>query len=186
MSANEPTRTDFKNLEAILKKAYDNESAWFSILSYAKLRLSMSLQEVARQDFRRAIVEASEQVTLTLALEPLPRDLEFLYFGLYDAGIPGEDRMVAGYYISGGHPFDSEDLSCIENVTYFPSQRLIRSHLLDGLKRFSEREAATSTLTDYLLGLPAACIITKGLLCEIGETRPTLVGFDEGDFLRIQ
>lgn len=110
--------------------------------------------------------------------EPVPPEIRFLWFGLFDARDEETDAPVAGFYVGGGR----EELELAEGrLAYLPEARYLISPLLDSIQAASERDGYDPTLMSYALVFGAAALLarhaTEGLL----DGRALVVGFDEGD-----
>ena len=176
----------FANLDNIVKSATTPQSGWEALVSYCKTCIiSDALNEIAKLDMVVATDTVSKQLSEILAESPIPSDIVFLYFGLFEMGFEDSDETHAGYYISGGLNFDSENPDTLCDLPYFPENRYIRSSLLDAIKSIGATEEENFDFIDYLVMLGASALITKFALATQAIIYKTVVGFDDGDYLEL-
>jgi hypothetical protein len=123
-----------------------------------------------------------------VSTQPLPDDLAFIYFGLYDslAGGDSTDTARVGFYLAGGTTPNCED--AIENgdLSYFPARRRLHLDILDRLREEGRKKPDQQRVFEWLLLLAAAAVLAKSALTMVGVQVPTFVGPDSGDYFQVR
>lgn len=177
------TKADFQKIVEIVQQSTSGEQGWQDVLDYSSMRMETSLVAPLGTGIEEAVQQAVQDLHQIFALEPVPTSVECFLFGLFDLGTPDEERICVGYYVSGGEDFDPSDYDSL-NVTYFPENRIIRSHFLDRILFLSQDSDEPGDFLQYATLLGAAGLLTRFSLRALSEQRPVLVGFDEGDIFQ--
>jgi hypothetical protein len=117
-------------------------------------------------------------------LEPPPRPLRALYFGLFDAiDASGEEQI--GYYVTGVEKFEDEDSLCAAD--WCPEGRYLQSQALAALKKVEiAASGETRRFISYVGQIGVALAVTRfASMALIANTR-RFVGFDSGDIAEIK
>ncbi len=124
-----------------------------------------------------------------LAEEPIPEDIKHIYFGLFETG---DDQVPAGFYICGSNTDPDEQGDFLCHPAWFPEWRQIHSKLLNdvmfatfGVLLDEQIEEENLEVFDYFLIFSAAITIVKGIMRKIPIDRNVYVGFDNGDFMKV-
>jgi hypothetical protein len=176
----------FDNATRIAKDASSAADGWADLVAYSGRCLTpTAVSRLASLDVDSAVRSASDELAEILVEAPIPPEVTFLYFGLFD--LAGEDAhtVYAGYYVSGGQHFDREDLDTLCGLPYFPENRFIPSDFLDAIKSVAAAERDCFAFVDYAVIMGAAALLTKFVLAALGLNYKTIVGFDDGDYFEL-
>jgi hypothetical protein len=139
-------------------------------------------------DIPAEVEQLAKQLAVVRELAPLPADLTFLYFGLFDwADVedPSDyDKSTVGFYVSGGNGNDPAATLHDARLSYFPEDRFLESPLLQEIRIASRTLGPDYNVFDYGLMLGAAGVLAKFAAHELTLPYPIMVGFDSGDFGR--
>ena len=131
------------------------------------------------------IEEESEKLTSQLAAalssHPIPKEIRFLYFGLYELA----DR-TCGFYVSGGERAPENPNALTDSSLTHAERVYLHSGLLDDLLRKSKELPELDSWFGYALSWGAAAILAKYSAQRLGLNQQLLVGFDSGDVERIK
>jgi hypothetical protein len=130
---------------------------------------------------------AGDQVEDIVANEPVPDDLAFAYFGLFDSLDGGDsgDTARVGFYFAGGATPNCEDALENGDLSYFPAGRRVHLDVLDRIREEGRKTPELQLIFEYLLLLGAAGVLAKSAITRLGVQMPTFVGFDSGDYFRV-
>jgi hypothetical protein len=179
------TAADFDKVVEIAKTTRSPIQGWQAVISYANERAARIKDRLATLNIEDAVSDVRKQLLDKWKVEPVPHEVDFLYFGLFDLGFEGDSSVYAGFYVSGGSCFDSHDSNSLCDLPYFPDNRIIRSEFLDGIKRAGEMDVRSREFVDYAVAFGAAALLSKFSIPEIGRKLRIVVGFDSGDFAEI-
>jgi hypothetical protein len=140
--------------------------------------------ELLSLDFEVGSQIAAQQVESILALQPLPANLSFVYFGLFDLVEHGEDFRYArvGCYFAGGTAPDPETALDRGDLSYFPEKRFLNLDILNRIRELGLRLSVSRQLLDYVILFAATAIVAKNAVAILGIRLPVYVGFDSGDY----
>jgi hypothetical protein len=157
---------------------------WQQILAACSQSENLELSAI---DFELWSRLAGDHVEEIVAAEPLPDDLAFVYFGLYDSldGRDSADKARVGFYFAGGASPNCED--AIENgdLSYFPTGRRIHIDVLDRIRNAGRKTPEQQLIFDWLLLWAAAAVLAKSAITRLEVQMPTFVGFDSGDYFQV-
>jgi hypothetical protein len=132
------------------------------------------------------ITSIAHQLKTIWSNEPIPDDMTFLYFGLFDLYDEATAKVQAGLYLSGGTgPNPIEELGGGGSLPYLPEDGYLKSHLLEQIKITGAEQPEQADVLDYALMLGGAALAVKGAIEAQGVSLPVYVGFDSGDFLSV-
>ncbi len=143
--------------------------------------------ELSAIDFELCSRLVSDQVEEIVSTQPLPDDLAFVYFGLYERlehGAPVDSARV-GFYFAGGIDRNCEEALENGDLSYFPAKRRLRLDTLDRIRNMGRKTPEQREVFGYLVLLGAATVLAKGAIARLGAPVPTFVGFDSGDYFQI-
>jgi hypothetical protein len=177
----------FERIAELVRSEAEPLSCWSKVL---KITGQRSEDSVASLDIVSDIASIARRLALIFAMEPLPAGVTFLWFGLFDRIIEGD--QVQGYYVSGYTGASPED-GC---VVYMPGDRYLTSAVLNSISAAVERIRNSTRhkngqvpdgdpIRDYALMFGAAAILTKFAILSLTVRLPIYVGFDSGDFALI-
>jgi len=144
--------------------------------------------ELRMWDISGEVAQLATQLAIVRELAPLPDDLTFLYFGLFDWADDEDptdyDKSTVGFYVSGGIGNDPDAELHAARLPYFPEDRFLKSTLLQEIRIASRALGPHYTVFEYGLMLGAAGVLAKFAAHELKLPYPIMVGFDSGDFGR--
>jgi hypothetical protein len=124
----------------------------------------------------------TKQVRSIFAKNPLPSDVTFLYFGLYDPADDKGECLSAGFYLAGGAATSPPEALDRGDLTYFPENRFLSSTVLNRIKEAGCERPELQQLLDHAVVFGAAAILAKNIVHRLGLHVPVYVGFDSGDY----
>ena len=179
----------FHGVVKIAQTALGPESGWHSLVGYLEQQSSDSLPRLRSVNMQQDVEEIRRQLVELIKGEPPPKNLNAIYFGLFDTA--GEDGVEGiGYYVAGVKGFDPEDGDSLCNPAWWPEGRYLSSATLNAVKEAELSYAASGqaekrALLGYAGQLGAALLVSRfasiGLLPDLRR----VVGFDSGDFAEI-
>ncbi len=124
-----------------------------------------------------------------LQAEPPQPDIQAVYFGLFDAE-DDEGNEGIGYYVAGALAFEEDDPDSLVNPAWWPEGRYLDSRALDTVKaaELAVREAGRhddGDLLGYAGQLGAALLISRFASAGLFPGRQRVVGFDDGDLVKL-
>ena len=167
----------FGNILSLLKNEDDPVLFWKKVLETAGEQ-SFSLRNM---DINADIDNIAEQVRNILKLEPIPANLTFLYFGLYDI-LDSDGEEKPGFYLAGGQANSPESALDNGDLSFFPDNRLLQSATLNAIYRILQQKPERTEVLKYAVAFGAAGIIAKNTSVSLGLKIPVYVGFDSGDY----
>lgn len=170
----------FVALQEIVRASHSPEAGWSAVLDEAE-RHGAVPPELRACDVAGEVRALREKVAEVLRGEPVPPELGFIYFGLFDARDEETDGPVAGFYVGGGAGEDPELAAAEGRLGYLPDSRYFISPLLDAIQAASERDGYDPALMGYALVFGAAALLAKHATEGLLDEYPLVVGFDEGD-----
>lgn len=175
-------------VQKILVEAPDKASPallWKQILALCGQTENAGLSKI---DFESCLGFACSQVETIVAGEPLPDDLTFIYFGLYDSleDIASPEAVQVGVYFAGGTDHDPEE--AIENgsLSYFPLKRRIQADMLTRIREEGRNKPNEHEIFEWLLVLAGAALLARSAAARLCVQVPTFVGFDSGDYFQVR
>jgi hypothetical protein len=170
----------FVALRETVRASHSPEAGWSAVLDETE-RHGAVPPELRAWDVAGEVPALRQKVAEVLRGEPIPLDVRFIYFGLFDARDEETDAPVAGFYVGGGAG-DEPELAVAEGtLTYLPDSRHFISPLLDAVQAASEREGYDPALMGYALVFGAAALLAKHATEGLLDAYTLAVGFDEGD-----
>jgi hypothetical protein len=121
------------------------------------------------------------EVIGVLEREPVPPEVGFIYFGLFDAWDEETDDPVAGFYVAGGTGNDPLKELSEGRPRYLPESRYFAVPLLDAIQAAPARGEYDDLLMQYALIWAAAALLVKHATDRLLDRYTVVVGFDEGD-----
>jgi hypothetical protein len=179
----------FHDVVRIARAALDPASGWHSLVDYLEQHGLHSLPQLRSVDVQEDVRRIRRQLVELIEGEPPPKDLNAVYFGLFDTS-DEEGAEGIGYYIAGVRRFDPEDGDSLCHPAWWPEGRYLSSSALDSIKDVelsfvASGEGEKRALLGYAGQLGAALLVShfasKGLLPDLRR----VVGFDSGDFAEI-
>ena len=174
-----------KRLAELVSNSSSADAAFQVLFEYFRgcgLELSNDFRTV---DVERSVNEVHEQLISLFEREPIPVEVTFLYFGLFDLHPRGEGVPRVGFYISGGQAYDPSDSDSLCNPLYFPENRLISSRLLDEVRSLALSLPPNREFLEYTVMFAMAAMLARFALPVPPNRYSLIVGFDEGDFAKI-
>jgi hypothetical protein len=171
--------TLFKRIEQETRTNPDPALCWQHVLDIAG---QSSDPILAALDFPNEAEATTEQIRSIFAHEPLPSDVAFLYFGLYDRADSQDQFPSAGFYVAGGSGQDPSEALDSGNLTYVPKHRSLNSDILNRIRELAYQRPEMRQLLDYTILFGAAAILAKSVVANLGLRLPVYVGFDSGDY----
>ena len=143
--------------------------------------------ELLALDFELGSHLVVDQVKEIAAAQPLPENLTFIYFGLYDSPRSEDPTETSGggFYFAGGTAPNYENALENGDLTYFPQKRRLHLTLLDKIIEEVRRAPKERQALDYLLPLAATAVVTRNVANRLGICVPAFVGFDSGDYFQV-
>jgi hypothetical protein len=179
----------FDDVLRMARQAEDVGAAWEGLVAYLEDRSGEPLPHLAGVDVKRDVEGVRRQLLKLVRTEPPPKDLNAVYFGLFDTVSDDGERGI-GYYVAGVRGFDPNDGDSLCNPAWWPDGRYLRSQALNAVKH-EEVSAGVRGQTDLraLLGyagqLGAALLVSKFASSGLFPGHHYVVGFDSGDFAEI-
>lgn len=170
----------FVALRDIVRESHSPQTGWSAVLDETE-RHGAVPAELRAWDVAGEVGALREKLAEVLRGAPVPPDIRFIYFGLFDARDEETDAPVAGFTIGGGADEDPDLAAAEGRLTYLPESRYFISPLLDAIQAASEREEHDSALMSYALVFGAAALLAKHATEGLLEAYTLVVGFDEGD-----
>jgi hypothetical protein len=179
--ASEELRTLFSEVRTVITEAEARPNVlWKRVLDVS----GQSSPDLRSLDFEIGSRLATQQLQSIVAFQPLPNNLSFVYFGLFDLVDHGNDppRSRVGCYFAGGTEFRAGDALDAGELSYFPKKRFLNLDILDRIKELGLSVPARQQLFDHVILFGAAAILAKNAVANIGIRAPLYVGFDSGDY----
>jgi hypothetical protein len=186
-----------------LSSNLETEAAWQALIDKGKhMAASEYWQTLEDLRINEDLVGIRRQLKEILAMEPIPSDAVFLYFGIFEIYHPDTESSGCSFYISGGKHIDENDQygDFLCNPSYFPNERFIESTTLNQINNIywnlkvgiqnekNKLEFNYEKLQEvfiYFLTLGTVAIIARAI-CRVIESKFRIyVGFDNGDFFEI-
>jgi hypothetical protein len=179
--------TVFERIVELVRSSIDPQTCWADVLEIAGQRSSALL---ASLDFPTDIASLASQVEGVVAVDPIPSEVTFLWFGLFDLRTGDEE----GFYISGGTGTNPDR---DQRRIYWPEGRYLTSRVLDAIKatimqversaRHKGKELSDEyCLLDYAIMFGAAALFTRFVVRALTIRLPVYVGFDSGDWALVE
>src|SRR4051812_44865160 len=170
-----------RELGLIVNAAHSPQDGWKGIIEWVSARSNLDSKEVSTIDIDEESEKLTKQLGAAISKHPIPEEIRFLYFGLYES-----NRNTCGFYLSGGAraPENPNDLT--DNSLTNAARVYLRSGLLDELLRKSKELPELDSWFGYALSWGAAAILAKYSSRALGLSQELLVGFDSGDVERIK
>lgn len=170
----------FVALRDVVRASASPTAGWAAVLDKAE-RHGAFPPELRAWDVAHEARALRGRVAEVLRDAPLPPEIRFISFGLFDARDEETDAPVAGFYVAGGEADDAELAVAAGRLSYLPESRYVISPLLDAIQATSEREGYDGVLMSYALVFAAAALLAKHATEGLLDDRTLVVGFDEGD-----
>jgi hypothetical protein len=176
----------------VLRMAQQAEAAavaWRALVTYLEDRGGESLPQLAAVDMIRDVEGVRRQIQEVVSSEPPPKDLNAVYFGLFDT-VGNDGRSGIGYYVAGVKGFDPSDGDSLCNPAWWPDGRYLASDALDAIKEAELIAGARGrddlrSLLGYAGQLGAALLVSRFASSGLFPGHHHVVGFDSGDFAEI-
>jgi hypothetical protein len=167
----------FKAISMRVKALSDPAEAWSEVARIVGIDLPQTITSSIHDDSKLV----TSQLRRVFDVEPPPRSLGMLYFGLFQ----GANKAFA-LYVSGSTSWDSE--VALENgeLDYLPENRFLASKSLDALSRFERADKDKNLIYSYLVPFGIAAILIRSSFQVMPNAIPIYVGFDAGDYARIR
>jgi hypothetical protein len=168
----------FRRIAEEVCNATDPQSCWSQILS---LSGQSQNERLANLDMNADIDAIHAQLAEIFKTSPPPENLAFFYFGLF------ERRSGTGYYVSGYEARDaSATLTSGQEPSFFPANRHLSSRVLEVVDAEAARMPAERKTLTYAVTFGAGAVLSRFAMLALQFRRPVYVGFDSGDFARIE
>lgn len=181
----EPLGADLDSLATIVSTSHSAGEAWEGELQYFRGRGWDPVEMAGSVTIDQAVYLVRQQLLRVFEVNPMPKNLGFLYFGLFDRDQEVEEMPSAGFYVSGGIHFDDKDADSLCDLPYAPDDGEITSELLDQLKRGALSDQSSREFIEYAVMFGLGSLLAKFGLPEQAFGLKVIVGFDEGDFAEI-
>ena len=159
---------------------------WLALVAYLESAAGTALPNLRSVDVAGDVRGVREQLEQLLQSEPMPRNLNAVWFGLFDA-IEDDHKRTIGFYVAGVEAFDVNNGDSLCDPAWWPEGRYLSSTSLDAIKS-AELAAASSknpnvaAVLGYGGQLGAALIVVKFASAHLFGGLKRVVGFDSGDF----
>ncbi|HEY5910197.1 MAG TPA: hypothetical protein VJA21_06285 [Verrucomicrobiae bacterium] len=180
-----PSREDIYKVTELVSCSACADEALIRLVKYFRSRGLDLANELRQVDIECAVSEVRDQLTLLFKSEPLPREVGFIYFGLFDLRLDEGSGSHVGFYICGGYAFDRADSDSLCNPCYFPEDRSVSSGLLDLIKVMAITRPSGRDFLEYTVMLAAAALLVRFGLPSLGRPCKLIVGFDDGDYIEL-
>jgi hypothetical protein len=175
----------FDDILAIARRARSPSSGWARMCARATTEIgAMAIAPLLQLDLGEDARDLRRIVAGIRRREPIPRGVDTLLFGLFDA--LGEDgQPETGFYVAGVRGFDPADGDSLCEPAWWPDARYIGLDTLDVLHRtaLASRNKQHKQLLDNTLRLGAAALLGRFSAGRVGLR--IVVAFDDGDFAEI-
>jgi hypothetical protein len=179
--ANARLEGTFGRIVDIVRSSGDPSSCWLEILEASGFSQDSFLSS---QPIVSDVASLSSQLQRVFEIEPIPSEVAFLWFGLFDFLKCGEE--LEGYYVSGWEGTNPEE----GQEVYVPKGGYLASTVLNGVKSATKRieRAEGGKVTDefraldYAVMFGAAALLAKFAILALTVRLAVYVGFDSGDW----
>jgi len=165
----------------IVRDSADPTAGWLNFSQSADELVDDNLKN---PELRHEILEMAAKLSAIWATEPPLPNISFLYFGIFEA-VDNKNGVVPNLYVSGGTGADPEEKLNSGNLSYLPKARFLDPSLLRLLASSRPLNSKKAEAFDYLVVFGASAILVKFALKACSITLPVFVGFDSGDFARV-
>lgn len=173
----------------ISAESLEPSDAWATLVAYLESASGTPLPDLRSVDVHADVVSVQHQLERVVHAQPLPENLNAVYFGLFDT-VENNDNRGIGFYVSGVEAFDPNDGDSLCSPAWWPDGRYLSSTCLDAIK--AAELAAQSTmmpelraLLGYAGQLGAALIVVRFAAGGLFVGLKRVVGFDSGDFAEL-
>jgi len=172
----------FRKIEKLVQLSEEPLSCWIEALKIAKDNSPALKAAPIHHD----IVIVTVQLRRIFAKYPVPRDITFWWFGLFDVQEP-DGSEGAGFCLGSGRGDDGAGQLSAGATSVYPAgdHDLLDSEVLALVQAQKVVKPEEYEKFDYLVTFAAAAVIAKfaSLACDL--TPPVFVGFNSGDFGRV-
>ena len=175
----------FETLRTVIAESSTSADAWQGVVAAVDAAGYHVPAELRDIEADAEVTRVAAQLAAGLAEEPPPAGLSFYYFGLFDSWDPDTKREGAGFYFSGGNG-EPEEALAEGDLAYLPEMRYLESELLHAIKAAAPALEEEYLVFDYGLMFGAAGTLAKFAARDAGLPGPLMVGFDSGDFVRVE
>lgn len=172
----------FLEIAHIVRTSTDPQDCWRVVLDSVGM---LGHPNLAKCDADNDVSNLVRQLELVWTKEPIPPDLTFLYFGIFEALDRGAKRSAPRAYIAGGSGPDPERQLREGALSYFPKSRFLSSSLLRAVGHAAHSNEGQRQTFEYLLPFGALSLVVRFAVISCAIAQPTFVGFDSDDFARI-
>jgi hypothetical protein len=176
----------YDEVKAIIDRSDQPELAWRDAAGLLRGEWpSLQIGALDNVDVAREIDTVRAQILALLEREPIPADVDALYFGLFDAqGSGGTEDVFTGFYVSGVVGYDPANEDSLAGPAYFPEGRYLDSPLLDTIRDLLQPQPSNDLACETLT------LAAAGILARFASPadRPwcVVVGFDEGNVIEVR
>jgi hypothetical protein len=175
-----------EKVSRLVRKSRRADQGFSRLLEYCAAQCpSNEWSKLADWDVERAASEAADRVREILISEPIGRGIRVLFFGLFEAEFPGSKQPAVAFYLGGLKSFDADDLDALGEPAYLPTDRLIRSDLLDAILRAAHADHRAGEFIFYSLLLGTGALLAKHATRGLAKKYRLVVGFDDGDVIEV-
>ena len=164
-------------------------AGWNSLAELLLQWTGVSVREFTSAEIDQDIQQLQRSLRQTIQEEPIPSEIDALYFGLFDA-IDEERNEVIGYYVSGIAHYNPDIPDTMVRSAWWPENRYLESKLLSEIKRaeLKARESLdpeVAELLGYASQIGCAALVSRFVVGEMSLGLQTIVGFDSGDYAEL-
>jgi hypothetical protein len=172
----------FDEITTLVRKSTDPVRCWFEILQAAQEDSS----RLRNARLESEINSLKDQLSHIWTQNPLPSNITFLYFGIFDACDEDKSNERVGFYVSGGDVSHAEEALEEGRLAYFPKDRFLRTDLFQIVKEVAALAEQRRELLEYAIMFGAASVLAKFAIIACDLALPVYVGFDSGDFALVK
>ena len=175
------TNGTLRELGSVVDAAPSAKEGWKNIIRWVSGRSGLDSTQLPSIDIEEESEKLTSQLAAALSNHPIPQEIRFLYFGLYEMA----DHRC-GFYVSGGERAPENPTALTDSSLTHPERVYLHSRLLDELLRKSKEVPELDSWFGYALSWGAAAILAKYSARAVGLSQELLIGFDSGDVERIK
>jgi hypothetical protein len=172
----------FRKIEKLVQHSQDDPlTCWIEALRIARDTSPVLKAAPIRHD----IFSVTIQLRRIFDKYPVPKEISFWWFGLFDVQEP-DGSPGAGFYLGSGRGDDGAGQLAAGTTSVYPAgDDLLDSEVLALVQAHKVVRPEEYEKFDYLLTFAAAAVIAKFASVACHLTPPVFVGFNSGDFARV-
>ena len=176
----------YDRVAAIVNRPRTTVSAWLALADCAVKECGQASAPLRDLLLLADASALRDQLDRLFSAEPLPPQVNALYFGLFDAiDRNRSERALTGFYVCGASNYTPGDADAFSDPIYYPKGRYLASAVLDSVRNLSYSDQPHAHFYNYAVTLCAAALLARQAMSGLLPHLQLVAGFDEGDILDI-